>query len=517
MAMNMPDASAQNPNRFFLIVLLLAVTAGLCIVVYYAMCTPTYTIDSYFYLSKAEQLAKGYGLRTTWNDGVDTKYFPGYSAALALSFLLVDSYIPMQLTCYLSCAVFLFLVSKELGLDPAVRLLAVTALAVNPIVIKWLSLPMADGLATAISLLATYLFLVSLSRRRPALLPIACTIGGIAVIVRIEALFLLAVFGIIALAKRKQLKRSGLLAGISLFFLPLFVYWAQLKIRSGGKPAYLQEFLHTVLRIDIFTNFAYNAWVPFGLMHKAIFLDDSSKLAAAAISAALAWLLLGELIFAAGMAFALLGRLGSQLRAIALLFLAFAAAHALWYYRYERFMLMAVPMASIIWAGASWEISKMLVSNENMRRRCLIFLQMLIVMAGLFLGEQFARHHVTALQEDTSSLNYRHIARVVNTLNKESESPVLTDLGPHLAYYIDVHTYLDTEHGNYWRRAFPPDRTLEKLDELRIGYVVTTTTLDQWLEAHQLPNSMRKRFKVTEEQIKGVLIIEFIPDLLTNS
>jgi len=499
----------QNPDRLLWLVLALALTAGSCIIVYHAIHTPTYTIDSYFYLSKAEQLAEGQGLRTTWNDGIDAKFFPGYSIVLALSFLLTDSYIPMQIICYLMCAVFLYLLTKELDVEPVERLLTVTAFAVNPIVIKWLSLPMTEGLATALSILSVYLFLRAIKHERRTPILVACMVGGIATIVRVESLFLLAVFGLLAFPYRKKLSRPVLLAGAALFVFPLLAYWIQLMIRAGEGPAYIEEFRRTFLRSDIIKNFAYNVWAPFGFMHKSIDFRDSAKLAVATVSAGAIWLLLGGLVFVGGLIFSIPGRLGSRLRAIGFLFLAYAMIHSLWYYRYERFMLMAVPLAAMLWAGAAREFFRSIGLSGKRQLRYLMLLQLLLAAAGLFFGNQFSRHHRTALQEDTSWLGFQHIAETVNTLNEESRAAVLTDLGPHLAYYVDAHTYLDTEHGNFWQRAFPPERTLEKMENLKIGFVVTAKAFDQWIEEHKIGAGGREMFEPLEGQVNGALIIKY--------
>jgi hypothetical protein len=536
--MELSDDITRRTNRLLLIVLALALIAGTGLITYHATGTPTHTIDSYFYLSKAKQLAAGEGLTTTWNNGIDAKYFPGYSVILAPSFLFVDSYVPVQVLCYLLCAALLYLVAREMEFPLAERMLAVIAFAVNPIVIKWLSVPMAEGAATALCLLSACLFLRAARQGSLGAMYLACLVGGGAVLVRAESLFLLAVFGLVVLADKKSFTWRGggaapLVAGLALLAAPLAAYMIQLRVRAGEASAYIGEFEDTFLHFDIITNIAYNVWVPFGLMHKAIFSPDlagSPGFGGAALTTGLAgaaWLLLGGLVFAAGLALSVTGRLGGGSRAAGLLFIAYAVVHALWYYRYERFMLMAVPLAALVWAGAARRILGRIGSGTGSGgaglRRISALMLLLFAAAGLFLGHRFSVHHRVELQKDTAWLEFQDIANVVNTLNEGSRSAILTDLGPHLAYYIDAHTYLDSGHGNYWQRAFAPDRTLEEIKASGIGLIVTTSTFDEWIDEHKIPVDAKKVFEPLDAwpdapadtpagvRIESVRIIKYSP------
>jgi hypothetical protein len=360
----MRDETRQSPGKSVLLILILTLIVGAVCVVYSAARTPTYPIDSYFYLSKAAELAEGHGLRTNWNDGVDTKYFPGYSIVLAFSFLFTDSFIPAQLVSYLLCAILIFRIAGELGLDAIERTLIVTAFAANPIVIKWFALPMAEGSALALSLLSVCLFLRFVYGRRYGLLFAACAIGGFAAITRAEALFLLAVFAMIALPERRDLSAPRLLAGVALFALPPLLYWMQLRFGPSGGSAYVGEFWQSFSPVGSLKNLAYNVWAPFGLMHSfglargATTLPDSVGPLPAFILAGALWLFLGQGIFFCGLALSFSGKLSPRAKAAGLLFVVYAVTHSLWHYKYERFMLMAIPLAAIVWATAIRAISQ---------------------------------------------------------------------------------------------------------------------------------------------------------------
>lgn len=496
------------------LVLTLALALGSFVILYHAAHMSTYTIDSYFYLSKAKQLAGGQGLRTTWNDGVDTKYFPGYSIVLAFSFLLGGSYVPVQVVSYLLCAALLLSIMRELEFGPAERTLAATALAVNPIVVKWLSVPMAEVAALTLALLSVSLFLAFTKTKRYPLLFAACMVGGVAAITRVESLFLLVLFGAMIIPARKTVSWPRLLAGAALFLLPLLAYWVRLRSAGAEGPAYLKEFRGTFLRFDLLKNFAYNVWAPFGFQRQPLrHLGTMPFFSVAALAGAFAgaiWFGLGELFFLLGLAWSLLGRLGHKVRAAGLLFLAYALLHSFWYYRYERFMFTAVPLAAIVWAAAVHKIFLFVKGKREGGWWVLILAQLLVAATGLYWGNHYSSLHRMELREDTSRLDFQDIAAAVNALNQE-RSAVLTDLGPHLAYYLDAHTYMDTDHGNYWHRAFPPERTLEEMNRLGIGFVVTGKDLDEWLEGRAIPSDARGRFKDAGGPVEGASIAQYTP------
>jgi len=500
---------AKN-NRCLYLILILTLALGTFVIHYHAARTPTYAIDSYFYLSKAKQLAEGNGLRTTWNDGIDTKYFHGYSIFLALPFLLGFSYIPLQLVLYLLCAILLLSIAMELEFDPAVGILAATVFAANPIVIKWFSLPMAEGLALALSLLSVRIFLGFIRTKNLLLLFAACMVGGIAAITRAESLFLFAVFGVLAFPERKTLAKAPLLAGAVVFVLPLFAYWLQLKTAVGRDPAYIAEFRRMFLRFDLLKNILYNIWVPFGFMHFPRGVSGIMEPIPSVLFGAV-WIGLGGCVFVAGLAYSLFGRLGLRIRAVGLLFLAYAFVHSLWYYRYERFMLMAIPLAALVWAIAAWKFLLPSGRDGVGRFRMVVLVQALIVAAGIYWGNHYTSRHRDALQQDSSWLSFQKIAGEVNRLNVESGSAVLTDLGPHLAYYLDTHAYLDSRFRNYWRRAFSRKRTLEEMDKLEIELVVTKEDYEKWLESHKIPPEARNLFTHIETAFKDISIIRYSP------
>lgn len=501
-------AAPSTNNKILWTIFLLSVLGGGLLIFYHASRTPTYTIDSYFYLSKARQLVAGHGLTTSWNDGLDPKYFPGYSLALAAAYALGGSFIHLQIIAYVLSAVLLVAVLRELRTDAIGQILAATALAVNPITLKWFSLPMAEGVALALSL-ASVLMLLGFSRTgRLALLISACLLGGIATVTRVEALFLLFVFALILYPNRHTIRKAVLAGGLLLFFLPLLAYLARLSFSAGGGPAYAREFWWTMARFSILKNFLYNVWVPFGLMYKTPPATLGGIPHAVVLSAAAIWLLVGQVLFLGGLSVALLTRKNTAARAAGLLFLAYAVLHALWYYRYERFMLLALPLAALIWA---WSCSNAAgLAGQKAMRRLVPGMQVLLVAAGLSLGHVYSTAHSQLLQQDAGRLQFPKIATAVNKLNANATA-VLTDLGPHLAYYLDAHSYMDDNHGNYWHRAFPPEQTASELNRLGIGFVVTRRGFDQWMTEHYISPDDALHFTKIPDAGEGVTIIKYRP------
>lgn len=466
--------------------------------------TPTYPVDSYFYLSKGEQLAKGNGLTTTWNDGFDRKYFPGYSLLLAAVSHIEDSVILLQGIAYLACGILLGYMVLVCNFERPLAFLAMTALWANPISLKWFSLPMAEG--AALMLCLTSILVAVLTRGYLGFL-LACAIGGFAAITRMEAVFLLPVFAVHLISGEKERKAwRTMTAGAALFIAPLAAYWLWVRSAAGESPAYVHEFLQTFKGARLLENFAYNVWVPFGFMHRPNRLIAGQGLISAAGVAAITWFLVGEVVFLMGLVWAVLGKLNKQARASAWLFLAYAFFHSFWYYRYERFMLMALPMAIIVWMAAVGKVASFIRKEGSLWP--MVLAQALVAASGLYIGNYYGKVHIEELQADTSRLPFQDIARTVNQVNT-MRSPVLTDLGPHLAYYLDAHSYLDSKYANYWQRAFPPEQAMEKMERLGIRLVVTRKDVGEWLDRHKIPPDARERFKAAEILPNGVTLIEF--------
>jgi hypothetical protein len=491
------------------IIFLLALFMGAVLIIYQSNHTPTYPIDSYFYMSKAKQFVSGHGLTTSWNDGADPKYFPGYSLILAVSFALGGSYVPVQFFAYLLSAVLLIFLLKELHVEDTTQALAASAFAANPIVIKWYSLPMAEGTALTLSLAALFLFLRFMKTRQYALLVVSCLIGGFAVVTRMEAAFLVFLFIVFVYRDRHSVNPVVGITGAALFFLPLSIYWAIIRNATGGGPAYLGEFASSVGAAGFLKNIIYNIWAPFGLMQAGPFRGSGMTLLQRVVSrfAGATWLLTGELIFLAGLLLGIGKRSGPKVRTAAFLFLGYACIHALWYYRYERFLLLVLPISAFIWASCLFELANTLQGKTG--RRTLSTVNVMLVLSGLVLGNVFSSFHADLLQKETGNLQFPAIARALNKMNGEKKQAFLTDLGPHLAFYLDAHSFMDNYHGNYWDRAFPPDDTMEALEQFGIGLIVTRQDMGQWMAQHKISREKSAHFEEATPAIEGVHVIRY--------
>jgi hypothetical protein len=209
-----------------------------------------------------------------------------------------------------------------------------------------------------------------------------------------------------------------------------------------------------------------------------------------------------------------MNRLGPAARAAVILFLGYAALHAFWHYRYERFILLILPVAALIWARFLSFLNDRI--HQRTGRQLLLSVQALLALSGLALGHVFASAHAGLLQREAHNLNFAVVAQRINALNKNQE-PVLTDLGPHLAYYLEAHSYMDDDHGNYWRRAFPPEETAERLDRLGIGLIVTRREFPQWIAEHAIPPGQISDFEVVSGVNEELTVIRRNPSGLSGS
>jgi len=359
------------------------------------------------------------------------------------------------------------------------------------------------------SLAALSFFLRFMRTRQHVLLIVACLLGGFAVVTRMEAAFLFFLFILLMYPERHSVTPVAAVTGAALFFLPLCIYWVTVRNVTGGEPAYFGEFTSSVGVGGFVKNTVYNIWAPFGLMQVEPFTGLGTTLPQKAVRcfAGLTWLLTGGLIFLAGLLLGIGKRLGPRVRTAAFLFLGYALIHALWYYRYERFMLLVLPIAAFIWASCVFQLANVLQGKTG--RRVVFIIQSVLVLSGLMLGYIFSSFHAGLLRKEADDLHFSEIARTLNEMNGETKQAFLTDLGPHLAYYLDAHSFMDDHHGNYWQRAFPLDDTMDSLERLGIGFIVTRQDMSQWMAQHKIPAEKSEHFEEATPAAKGVHVITY--------
>ncbi|MGH7327005.1 MAG: hypothetical protein ACREJX_01520, partial [Polyangiaceae bacterium] len=116
--------------------------------------TKIYTIDSYVYMAKARSLTGGHGVSVPWNDGVDRKFFWGYSFALALPLRVFGDAGALALACLIQEAIGLsfFAFAKLVEPRPAARIAALGLTVFSPLLLWWGSVPASEPLFTLLVL-----------------------------------------------------------------------------------------------------------------------------------------------------------------------------------------------------------------------------------------------------------------------------------------------------------------------------------------------------------------------------
>ncbi len=267
----MVSVKKSHQQDSYIAIALVALVAATALLIYAHSITHYYPADSYFYLSKARNLIEGKGLTVNWNDGVDRKYFPGYSVVVGLvDFLSVGSvppWFPLHILFLWASALLAFNVFKNAGIDSLISSSAVALFILHFPVMKWSAVPSAEPFALTAILASVWFFQSYLKSKqvafsedrhectsRAALLYWlgACAAAGIAFATRAESIFLcLIAFAYIVMFKQRRHLPSPLMliAGATLFVLPLLVWIV--GYRGEGSVVSLSYFREFFAHLDL--------------------------------------------------------------------------------------------------------------------------------------------------------------------------------------------------------------------------------------------------------------------------
>ena len=231
-----------------------------------------YTIDSYIYLAKARSLIEGHGMSVPWNDGVDRKFFWGYSVALAVPVGLFGEKGFVVLACILQVllgvtfAKFLRLVEPR----ASVRALALGLLVFNPLLIWWSSVPASEPLFALLvlaAILQAILFRRSAGARRVFAASAAAAFAGWAMATRAEGVLIAPVLLIITAPRIWRERRIFLaLTCVAIAVLPEAAHVAYLHahaLSTGSASAYLDELRDHQQEIEVLPAAWENLRAPF--------------------------------------------------------------------------------------------------------------------------------------------------------------------------------------------------------------------------------------------------------------
>jgi len=332
------------------------------------------------------------------------------------------------------------------------------ALAVfNPVAIWWSTVPMSEGLLVALATTAVYFGMRfrSGAAGREALW--AALFGGLSFLTRVEGAFVALVLLALCGPRLWRERRFALLAACLLVFgAPELMHVAYLRayaIESKGLIAYLDEarahfkefnFLDAVwrhLRAPFWMIFRFDTerW-----LYDRFFpgwLANLQGIVTVIYMAALALAAISGLFPKRGFAFA-----------TAMGLLAFALLHSIWYYAYERYDYLTYPAAALVLAwGADTVVSW---ARPRVRTGVVLGLTFFCAAVSGAYGVRVSQMHAERLKLHQGHRDYRGIAAVVNAANP-GNAPVITDLGPYLAFYLKGPVYFSRTEPDFYDDAVP--------------------------------------------------------------
>jgi hypothetical protein len=517
----------QNKGSNFsfpLIIFLASFGIGSFLIIYQGLTSPIYTIDSYYYLDKAKSLSRGQGLTVSWNDGTDNKFLPGYSVLLVPFIFLGTnkSWILLQIILYFLFTWIIIAVGQKLGLKKNEGYFVGSLFLSHPIIIKWFSLPMAEGAALFWCWLAVWCLFKYCSTSRSYFMGSGFLAIGIAIITRMEACYLLVIIWVIWLNQQMKGKRpplSPLLWGSALAAIPLALWIINIWAEQGGLHLqYLTEFSQTLTGESaiIWNRFLYYLSGSFELVGGERFFIDLQKLNSSGATPLLvlpylwkAYCNLLVFIFHVGLIIAFSGVLKDKglrySQALTLILVGYFFLHSFWYYTYERFLILVLPLSIIIFFWAIkflFTRGNMIWSPKEATRIHLILLQMILVVLNFYLAFYSTEIQKAALSDDAA--NIARIDRLGARLNRivSSSLPIIHPLGPYLAYYLKGHSFFLHEMPHFYRPINPRETMLTT----KIGYILSPVPLTKWLRENGIPKSQWKNIRLMTRTEEGLFL-----------
>jgi hypothetical protein len=435
------------------------VVFGALLVAWLGLKTEVFTIDSYYYLSKAKSLAQGHWLTIPWGDGLDRKFFWGYSLVLAIPMKLFgeSAFWLVSAVLYGWTGLVLSRIFRMLPMEPPTRFGAMALAVLNPVALWWSSVPMSEGLL--VSLAATSVYFGARFRQgaagREALW--AALFGGLAFLTRVEGAFVALVLVALCGPRLWREKRWALFAlCIVIFGVPEALHVTYLRaiaVESKGLIAYLDEARAHLAEFNFLDGMWRHTRAPFWMIFR---FDTESWLYARFFPS---WLTVLQgvvtVLYLGGVVAALVQGIfpkRSYSFPVALGLLAFALIHSVWYYAYERYDYLMYPAAALVFAAgvdsaARWAKPKVYLGIVlGVTLSCAL-------VSGVY-GVQVSRMHAERLKLHQGNRDFRAIAKAVNDANPDKR-PVITDLGPWVAFYLNGRSYFNRHEQDFYDDAVP--------------------------------------------------------------
>lgn len=441
-----------------------------------------YPVESYFYLAKARSLAQGHLLHVNWGDGVDRRFFWGYSMALALLIrglgVLGDASVWVLAAALHAWTGFVLArVFRMLPLDKSAQLGALALSLFSPVVLWWSTVPEAEPLLLAFAVNAAFFALRYRAGASGRELGWAAAMSGAALLTRVEGLFV--VMGVVALCGPRVIRerrRWLAAAGAALALGPELVhaYYTAFYARPASALAASIDAARTTHEAPVIDGFLAIAGAPFW---PAFLFSGEPWLYARhfpAVLTALQGLVLALYALAAVAALVSGFFRRSFASASAAALCAYALLHAVLFHAHERFGYAVAPLAALLFA---WGAQKTFAwAGETARARAVLGACLAAAAVSGVYGVRTSQMHVAQLRSQASGRDLKAVAQVARQALAPGRT-VVTDLGPAFAYYLGAHVYFDRAAPDLYEDQVPSGEAGRVfLDRHRVGAIVSTRT-----------------------------------------
>jgi hypothetical protein len=475
----------------------LALLAAANVVAVRGVALGTIPIDGSYYVAKAMSLGETGALRVPWGNGIDAKFLPGLSILLALPlrwFGLPWGWLLVEAASLVAAALLTARLAARLGVSPRAARAAAVAFAVDPLVVKWGSVPYAELPALALTLAGVELAFRALEARRRAPLELAAAACvGAAAATRLEAMLALPFLVAISCARRRASAGAAAAAlTIVIAVLPLGAHidWLHAQGIEPGSLAYVEEFRRN-FRVDrLFEN---------GLV---MFREVAHATPPTSALADVEPVARGALI-----ALGLLGLVAAAVRARLLcaaagLLLVYPWVHALWYFVDGRFMLFVWPVgAALVGAGFDTVISWI----PEPARVVALTAGLALAATLLAVGDRTAYAHGLAWERVTGGPADRLARRIDEVVGPRAEGFYEIG-GPMVAVYRRAPARFAYAIPTFFEVDVAPQE-IPALLERGGGFALTTLSLREWAAARAGDPEQASRFRaVLAEQGRTVIV-----------
>ncbi len=452
---------------------------------------PKFPIDAYYYLEMARNVAAGHGPTVRFEQGVPVKFFPGYPLLLGAASLWLPPHVTWPaLHAFLLLALFAAILwaGRELGIDRTLAWATVALVFAQPVFLKWVTLPYAELLTVLFGVLLVPGLARALREPTWARFLAAGLVAGCALLTRPTAAF----YGVVASfmvmralgIKQTWTRLFSFLLGW-LGPLALYLLW---RSSAGTHPLpYWSEFLHRPPDAPVVNRFSA------GLLSFA---------AVPKVAAGHVWLELAltfcVAIFLMAVILALRGYLGARARGAALLACGFLVCHSFWTYSSERFIVPVLPAAMLVLGRLlEWLTDQTCTADSFPRCRRFFYACAIVLwcLAWWFYTPAVIEDHVRALHQDTGRPH-----EMAQLANADAHGGAWIEIGPEFAYFYKGRTYFDHDEPFFFRRE--KDKEAAIFQELRVQWVVTRTSADEWLARH--PEIAKLGVRLQRETADGV-------------